>query len=30
VFYVGFAHVRGRPPKTPQIVWMFKLFCLRF
>ena len=24
VFDVGFAHVRGRPPKTPQIVWMFR------
>ena len=24
VLYVGFAHVRGRPPKTPQIVWMFR------
>ena len=24
VFYVGFAHVRGRPPKTPQIVWLFR------
>ena len=23
-FDVGFAHVRGRPPKTPQIVWMFR------
>ena len=23
VFDVGFAHVRGRPPKTPQIVWSF-------
>ena len=25
VFDVGFAHVRGRPPKTPQILFAFSL-----